>query len=187
MRDPSGRAALKFVQIVLVLMVLALGGESTSNAQSLPADAQATCTVSTQVVPHATDAAVFATWFHSGTVTANGVVDPANSVKFVNQPNCSFYEWGERMFMWLTSPSGSGRILDSPVFFDVSPENSKGSRTFIPHEAGKTLSFSLRAAQAGAHGLPVIFDKAGRMLENPTPANGAKREAAHPQQGGASG
>jgi len=165
MRDPSGRAALKLAHIGLVLMVLALGGESPASAQTLPSDAQATCTVSTQVVPHASDAAVFATWFHSGTVTANGVVDPANSVKFVNQPNCSFYEWGERMFMWLTSPSGSGRILDSPLFFDVSPENSKGNRTFIRHEAGKTLSFSLRAAQAGAHGLPVIFDKAGRMLE----------------------
>ena len=124
MRDPSGRAGLKLVQIGLVLIALALGGESPANAQTLPSDAQATCTVSTQVVPHASDAAVFATWFHSGTVTANGVVDPANSVKFVNQPNCSFYEWGERMFMWLTSPSGSGRILDSPLFFDVSDRKS---------------------------------------------------------------
>jgi hypothetical protein len=165
MRDLSVRAGLELLLIGLVMLVLALAGASPASAQSLPADVQATCTVSTQVVPPASDAAVFASWFHSGTVTANGVVDPANSVKFINQPNCSFYEWAERMFMFLTSPSGSGRILDSPVFFDVSPENSKGHRTFISHVAGKTLRFSMRAAQAGAHGLPVIFDKAGRMLE----------------------
>ena len=101
-----------------VLMVFASAAASPAPAQSLPADAQATCTVSSQL-PHAsTDAKVFAGWFHSGTVTKNGLVDPPNSVTFINIPNCSFYQWAERMFMWLTSPAPDGggrRILDSEI------------------------------------------------------------------------
>jgi hypothetical protein len=149
----------------LVLTVLASVWPPPALAQSLPADAQATCTVST-LVSHESDAKVFAGWFHSGAVTANGLVDPPNSVTFINQPNCPFYQWAERMFMWLTSPApGGGRILDSEIFFDVSPVDEKGKRTFIPHVAGKTLEFNLRAAKVGPHGLPVIFDTTGKMLE----------------------
>jgi hypothetical protein len=148
-----------------VLMVFASVWSLPALAQSLPADAQATCTVSTQV-SHESDAKVFAGWFHSGAVTANGLVDPPNSVTFINQPNCPFYQWAERMFMWLTSPApGGGRILDSEIFFDVSPSNDSGARTFIPHVAGKTLEFNLRAAKVGPHGLPVIFGTTGGMLE----------------------
>jgi hypothetical protein len=148
-----------------VLMVFALAGAPPAQAQSLPADAQATCTIST-LVPHGSDAQVFASWFHSGAVTANGLVDPPNSVTFINQPNCPFYQWAERMFMWLTSPApGGGRILDSEVFFDVSPVDEKGTRIFISHGAGRTLEFSLRSAKVGPHGLPVILDTTGRMLE----------------------
>jgi len=150
---------------VLVLTVLASVWSLPALAQSLPADAQATCTVST-MVSHESDGKVFAGWFHSGAVTANGLVDPPNSVTFINQPNCPFYQWAERMFMWLTSPApGGGRILDSEIFFDVSPVDEKGNRTFIPHVAGKTLEFNLRAAKVGPHGLPVIFDTTGKMLE----------------------
>jgi hypothetical protein len=149
----------------LVLTVLASGWSLPALAQSLPADAQATCTVST-MVSHESDAKVFAGWFHSGAVTANGLVDPPNSVTFINQPNCPFYQWAERMFMWLTSPApGGGRILDSEIFFDVSPVDEKGNRTFIPHGAAKTLEFNLRAAKVGPHGLPVIFGTTGGMLE----------------------
>jgi hypothetical protein len=141
----------------LLLMVLASAGVSPANAQSLPADAKATCTVS------ATD---FKSWF-GGTVTANGAVSPADSINFDGTPNCSFYRWSERMFMFLTSPIPGGETFtfDSPGFFDVSPLDAMGNRTFTPHVPGGTLTFSLRAAQAGPHGLQVIFDKAGRMLE----------------------
>jgi hypothetical protein len=132
------------------------------NPLSLPADAQSTCVVT---------APVFKTWFHSGTVTLDGVVDPANSVTFPNSPNCSFYQWSKQMFLWLTSPApptyggGGGRIFDSPTFFDVSPPAADGSRTFLPHTPGLIRVFNLRAAQAGPQGLQLIFDRSGRMLQ----------------------
>src|SRR5205807_1566947 len=112
--------------------------------QALPADAKATCTVS---------AATIAGWFQGNAVTLNGVVNPANSVTFPNTPNCSFYQWSQQMYLWLTSPApskyGTGRVLDSDVFFDVSPPDQNGQRTFVPHIAGKIKLLGLRAAQAG--------------------------------------
>jgi hypothetical protein len=143
------------------LVLIAGGLAGTSDAQTLPADAKATCTVS---------APVFASWFASGSVTLNGVVNPANSVTFPNTPNCSFYQWSEQMFLWLLSPApraygGGKHIFDSPAFFDVSPPDGSGKRTFIKHVVGKIRAFNLRDAKVGFHRLPVIFDKTGRMLE----------------------
>jgi hypothetical protein len=166
----SGKAMARMLAITAGASVLLYaGGCGPPNPQLLPTDAQASCSV-----PSAT----FATWFQSGSVSLNGVVNPANSVSFTNVPNCSFYQWSEQMFMWLNSPTppayggGGGRIFDSPTFFDVSPPAADGSRTFIPHTPGVIRSFSLRAAQAGAHGLPVIVDRGGEMLEVQTPASG---------------
>ncbi|HEY0760807.1 MAG TPA: hypothetical protein VGD61_00410 [Pyrinomonadaceae bacterium] len=74
------------------------------------------------------------------------------------------------MFLWLTSPTpssygGGGRpIFDSPVFYDVSPPVA-GVRTFIPHTVGGNSALTLRTAQVGAHGLPVIMAKDGTMFE----------------------
>ena len=134
-------------------------------ADTLPADAKPTCTVA---------APVFHSWFQSGSVTLNGVVKPANSVTFPNIPNCSFYQWSEQMFLWLTSPAptiyGAGaHIFDSSAFFDVSPPDSSGKRSFIPHLPGVLRNFSLRAAQVGPNGLPVVLSKAGKLLEVVTP------------------
>jgi hypothetical protein len=145
----------------LTLMPFVSAGTSPASAQSLPADAKPTCTVS---------APLFASWFDSGSVSLNGVVNPADSVTFPNSPNCSFYQWSEQMYLWLTSPApprygGGGRIFDSPVFYDVSPPDSMGNRTFIPHTPGLIRVFTLRAAQVGRHGLPIVFDKAGRLFE----------------------
>ena len=133
----------------------------TCPAQTLPADALPTCTV---------PAVTFASWFQSGTPTVNGVVNPANSVAFSNVPNCPFYQWGKQMFLWLTSPSpsiygGKGLIIDSPVFYDVSPPDGSGARTLLTHTPGFIRPFSVRAAQVGPLGLPVVFDTSGRMLE----------------------
>lgn len=142
---------------------------SPARAQTIPSDAQPICTVS---------APVFATWFESGSVSANGVVNPANSVTFPNSPNCSFYQWSEQMFLWLTSPApktyggGGGRIFDSPAFYDVSPPDASGDRTFLPHVPGRIRAFNLRAAKVGPHGLPVVIDKRGRMLEVEPPRLG---------------
>src|SRR6185369_2461920 len=107
--------------------VLAIASSWFSSAQSLPTDAQTTCTVT---------APVFASWFESGSVTLNGVVKPADSVNFPNIPNCSFHQWSEQMFLWLTSPApakyggGGGRIFNSPAFYDVSPPDASGDRTY---------------------------------------------------------
>jgi hypothetical protein len=150
------------ITVALTLMMPVASGPSVVLGQVLPSDAQSTCIVTPQV---------FATWFESGTPSLNGVVNPANSVTFPNSPNCSFYQWSEQMFLWLTSPApksyggGGGRIFDSPAFFDVSPPDQNGNRTFIPHESGKIRFFAVRAAKVGLHRLPVIMDKRGRMFE----------------------
>src|SRR5712692_5937257 len=42
-------------------------------------------------------ATTFASWFQSGSVSLNGVVNPANSL--INlAPDCGFYAWSEQMF-----------------------------------------------------------------------------------------
>jgi hypothetical protein len=144
-------------------------------AQTIPSDAQATCTV---------EPTQFAGWFQTGTPALNGVVKPADSLDFsdpMNPPmNCPFYQWAEQMFLAITSPAGdcggTTHVFDTPVFFDVSPPDAGGNRVFIRHtcsaSGGVNRLLSLRSAQVGAHGLPVIFDKAGRMLEIEAPPAG---------------
>jgi hypothetical protein len=154
------RTAGMMVLVAAALMVMAVLPSRTSpvNAQSLPTDPMATCT------------ATIAPWFHTHAVSLNGVVDPANSVTFPNTPNCSFYQWSEQMYLWLTSPApalygGGARIFDSPAFYDVSPLDANNNRTFIPHTPGVIRVLGVRTAQVGVHGLPVIVDKTGRMFE----------------------
>ena len=90
-----------------VLAALALlSASSLANAQSIPADAQSTCTVTP---------AAFKTFFEGGNVVLNGVVNPANSVSFSNNPNCSFYQWSEQMFLWLTSPAPDAYVCEYPL------------------------------------------------------------------------
>ncbi|HXI02972.1 MAG TPA: hypothetical protein VNI57_07320 [Candidatus Saccharimonadales bacterium] len=140
----------------------------------VPPDAQPTCT---ETDPN------FNSWFESGSVSLDGVVTPADSVHFPDVPNCSFYVWSERMFLWLTSPAparyggGGGRIFNSPAFYDVSPVDSSGKRSFVSHAAGGILATSLRAAQVGPHNLPIIFDRSGKMfsLEPPVFAKDGNR------------
>lgn len=146
---------------ILTLIVALCACSPPLFAQSLPTDAQPSCTV-----PPAT----FATWFASGTPSLNGVVNPANSVTFGHANNCEFYQWSAQMFLWLTSPAppsygGGAFIFDSPTFFDVSPPDASGNRSFIPHVPGKFRFFPVRATKVGPHRLPVIMDKRGRMFE----------------------
>ncbi len=137
----------------------------------LPTDPNPSCVVTPTV---------FATWFQSGSVTLNGVVNPANSVTFPNLPNCSFYQWAQQDFLWLTSPApptyggGGGIILNSPAFFDVSPPASDFSRTFLPHTSGLIRPFALRAAKPGPMGLQLTFDRTGRPLQVKAAEKGAK-------------
>ena len=145
--------------IVLIVFILVLAACQQGIAP--PTDPKGSC------IETPTD---FASWFHSGSVSLNGVVDPANSVSFSNNPNCDFYKWSERMFLWLTSPApaeygGGAHIFDSPAFFDVSPLDAGGQRTFLAHQLNAIRPFALRAAQVGPHKLSVIFNRAGVMLE----------------------
>jgi hypothetical protein len=165
--------------VALGLMLLAAMSPSLSslNAQTLPSDAAAPsqdpCTLTS------TD---FAGWFQSGTPALNGVVKPADSLNFIDVPNCPFYQWAQQMFLWITSPapatycSGGAHVFDSPAFFDVSPPDAGNNRTFISHtcspSGGVNRILSLRAAQVGPHGLPVIIDRAGIMHEVETPPTG---------------
>jgi len=78
---------------ILVVSFGLLADPSPLSAQTIPSDAQTTCTVAP---------ADFAGWFETGTPAVNGVVKPADSLNFPDQPNCSFYQWAEQMFLWLS-------------------------------------------------------------------------------------
>jgi hypothetical protein len=127
----------------------------------VPSDAEPTCTVAP---------VEFSNWFASGTVIANGGVDPANSVTFRNISNCSFYKWSERMFLWLTSPvpaqdGSGGHVFDSPIFYNLSPADATtGTRTLMPNAPGQLRNFSARISQLGPNQKPVVFDQTGKMF-----------------------
>ncbi len=76
--------------------------------------------------------------------------------------------------MWLTSPAppsygGTGPVFNSNAFYQIYVGND-GKLHFLPQPSQKKLNFSLRAAQAGAHGLPVILDNKRVLHEiKPTP------------------
>ncbi len=128
----SGKASVSMAAVVvMVFAITAAVPPLPPPAYSLPSNAQTTCVVTP---------GVFATWFHSGTPALNGLVDPANSVTFPNTPNCSFYQWSEQMFLWLTSPTGGGHVFSTNEFFQVSPPDPiTGNRTFIPQPSPGTL------------------------------------------------
>lgn len=158
--------ALRLLLPVVALLVVA----STCLAQTLPQDANNNaCPASAQLVN---------SWFASGSASLNGVVNPANSITFQPANNCNFYLWSHQMFLWMLSPAagnygGSGRVMDSNVFYDVStPVSNK--RYFIPHQIfppnataqDKALrTVGLRPAKPGPNGLPAVLDKKGNIIE----------------------
>ncbi|UPK67602.1 hypothetical protein [Chitinophaga filiformis] len=123
----------------------------------LPQDAMASCTVSKDS---------FNTWFQSGNATENGAVTPANSVTFPHQDNCDFYQWSERMFLWITSSSEQygGSVMASPVFFNVVAD-SAGGLQMERHIAGIIPTASSSLDKNGPNRLPVFRDKQGRLFE----------------------
>lgn len=144
-----------------------------ARAQTVPPDPQSPMTGSS---PFGLALPEFSTWFQSGSPSLNGVVTPADSLNSLT-PNFDFYKWSERMFLWLTSPSpslygGNGHIFDSPVFFDVSPPATDGSRTLVPHADNFIRFLGVRSAQLGPQDLPILFDTQGRMLEILNGTNG---------------
>jgi hypothetical protein len=122
----------------------------------------------------------FNTWFAGGKAVENGLVMPANSVTFGHNNNCDFYKWSWQMFAWITSPLtnnkyGSGNtVLESQVFYTVSPANAAGNRVLIPHTPGSPLRVTSSIPQLGPHKLPTIMDKQGHLFEVEKPATTIK-------------
>lgn len=156
----------------LLLPVIALLIASSLSGQTLPSDPQVTC-------PTPGTTLNIAQWFESGSVSVNGIVNPANSITFQPANNCNFYLWSHQMLLWLLSPGpstygGSGRVFDSGVFYDVSEPNSQGKRYFIPHNTFPVTAtaqqkarrmVNLRPAKPGPNGLPAVIDRHGNIIE----------------------
>ena len=134
----------------------AVGASPYSRIQ-LPQDAMATCTVSKDT---------FNTWFKGGTATENGAVTAANSVTFGHQNNCDFYQWSERMFLWITSSSEQygGSVMASPVFYNVVAD-PKGGLMLEKHTSGIIPPATSSVEKNGPNRLPVFRDKKGRLFE----------------------
>ncbi|MBD2757139.1 hypothetical protein [Spirosoma validum] len=142
----------------------------TTASSNLPQDVLQSCVVSPEM---------FNSWFASGKATENGFVTPANSVTFVHDNNCDFYRWSEQMFLWLTSSSSGvygngGTVLESALFYDVSPADASGQRTLMPHQTGIPFRMDNHLLKNGPHRLPVIRDKAGKLFEVETLPGRAK-------------
>src|SRR5579863_6606152 len=110
-----------------------------------PADVRMKC-------PAGTSKVSFADWFADKKVTANGLVNPPDSVK-LNAPllkmappygpipgfdpdgGPDFYRWAYQMFLHVTSPTGGsdgGRVFASPEFYALSTADANtGERHFI--------------------------------------------------------
>ncbi|PSL23314.1 hypothetical protein [Chitinophaga ginsengisoli] len=132
-------------------------GVSPYSRIQLPQDAMATCTVSKDT---------FNTWFKGGTATENGAVTAANSVTFGHQNNCDFYQWSERMFLWITSSSEQygGSVMASPVFYNVVAD-PKGGLMLEKHTSGIIPPATASVEKNGPNRLPVFRDKKGRLFE----------------------
>jgi hypothetical protein len=136
-----------------------------TSTSTLPQDVLPSCVIT---------ADTFNSWFAGGKATENGLVTPASSVAFPHRNNCDFYQWAERMFLWVTSPSSgiygsANTVMESPVFYSVSPEDSAGDRTLIPHTANAPLRMTSHLLKSGPNRLPVIRSKTGGLYEIETP------------------
>ncbi len=135
---------------------LAIGCGQNAGAQVLPSfpPPDPTC-----VVP----ANEFSSWFAPGRPGLNQPVQPANSITFQPANNCNFYKWSAQMFLWLTSPAtgvyGGHHVFDSQVFYQLNNSN------LVKQGGMGPLDLSLRAAQAGPDGLPVVIDSKGHLRE----------------------
>jgi len=153
--ERNGDALRRTLWLPLAGLALVCMGQVASG-QVLPTDSMASCKV---------EPAEFAGWFEGSAVTANGFVNPANSVNFPNHADCDFYKWSSRMFLWVTSRMTSGgTVLESPVFFSVSAPESDGSRTLVQNapdnlKAGVRSAQIIEKGQAGTHGVLMAQNK----------------------------
>jgi hypothetical protein len=141
--DRSTVASKQKFRVALAAALALASFSEFASAQVLPPDVKPTCTFGPTE---------FADWFETGTVTARGAVKPANSATFTPGPDCDYYKWASRMFLWLTSPApGGGLTFESPEFYGVSALVD-GKRTLTKNTGGKVDFFSLRASKPVEHG-----------------------------------
>lgn len=131
-----------------------------SAVSHLPQDVYPICTISVDSLN---------AWFLSGKATENGAVSPANSVEFPHRDNCDFYQWAERMFLWVTSPAPAqygfnGRVLESPIFYTVVTD-SLGGLQLIQNGPGQIFSGVSALRKSGPNRLPIFADKSGHLFE----------------------
>lgn len=129
---------------------------SSAQKSILPSDAMQLC-------PMNPDS--FSTWFAGGKVSENGLVNHANSLTFVHDSNCNFYRWSQQMFLWVTSPYEKRSVMESSIFYTVSPVDSTGHRELIPHTEGQPLRATGHIIQSGPNRLPIMNAKDGRRFE----------------------
>ena len=86
----------------------ASGGSKVILVNTFP-EVKPTCTVSKETMD---------SWFVGDSITKGGQVKAANSLNALNS-NGDFYKWSWQMFLWQTSPEGSGVIFNQPPFYDV--------------------------------------------------------------------
>jgi len=134
---------------------------SITSRTTLPSDPLASCTISKDS---------FSQWFVNGQPAVNGAVQPGNSVLFPSNDNCDFYQWSQQMFLWMTSPASgiygnNSIVLESPLFFDVSPENADTQRFLIPHRPHHIFNMSSHLVKNGPERLPLVRASNGTMYE----------------------
>lgn len=160
------------VQLAVVAIAV-LFSSAPLKGQQLPPPSQVT--TNSDLGFCALSQTTFNSWFVNGSPSLNGAVNPANSAQFDGSTFCNFYQWGQQMFLWVTSPAapiygGSGRVFDSPIFFDVTPPDKNGTRHLIPHVQGFVHNLALRVTELGPSDFPIAVSTQGQLLEiHPTP------------------
>jgi len=130
---------IKLITICMLVLVTATWSckekSTTETEDYIPQNAEASSDCNLTSVE-------FNTWFSAGVASENGSVNAANSVDFTHENNCDFYKWSEQMFLWITSQSDGQTVMESPMFYTISPLKYIGSdtiRDFIPHAPGTIL------------------------------------------------
>ncbi len=167
----------------LLLAALVLSA-ATAFAQNLPGDAQQTCTAN--IAPWFQSGSVTPNGFVNPANSLN--LDTSNNCNFYLWSEQMF------LWMTSPSTSiygGNGRVFQSPVFYGVTSCGNSGDLCFVPQfvippvtEANaktapaapklpplknakvlKNFRAALRPAKRGPHGLPVVIDRSGRVIE----------------------
>jgi len=129
---------MRLSKIIFTYVVVLVFATPAFAQMVIPSDVNPTCAVLN-----------FDDWFVEPSPTEDGAVKPADSVNFDTMSDvCDFYKWGAQMFLWLTSPTDGGLVLDSKGLINVTPADSEKRRFLQQHDSKEPLSMALRAAKS---------------------------------------